>query len=130
MIVVDSSAVLEVLLRTPACAKAERRILAPKEVLCAPHLLDLEVAQVLRRYWLSGVLTVERAREALADFLDLRISRYPHDVFVDRIWELKSNMTAYDAAFVALAEALRAPLITRDKRLARSTGHSARIVLV
>ena len=130
MIVVDSSAVLEVLLRTPTTPQVEERIFSPRETLHAPHLLDLEVAQVLRRYCVSGAMTAERGREAVNDLADLPITRYPHDIFLSRIWELRHNVTAYDAVYVALAEALSAPLLTRDVRLASASGHRATIELL
>ena len=130
MIVVDSSAVLEVLLATPAGAQVEERIFSPGESLHAPHLLDLEVVQVLRRYSAAGELTPQRAREALNDLADLPISRYPHDLFLFRVWQLRHNLTAYDAVYLALAEALSAPLVTRDARLASAPGHRARIELL
>ena len=118
MIVIDSSAVIEVLLRSQIGMEIEERILSPFENLCAPHLLDLEIAQVLRRYCASGDMSPERGQNALDDLKDMPITRYPHDIFLSRIWELRNNMTAYDAAYVALAEALPAPLFTCDKRLA------------
>lgn len=126
MIVVDASAVLEVLLQTPAGARVSRRIFAPGVTLHAPHLLDVEVAQVLRRYARSGAISSDRGAEALADLADLPISRYPHFVLLPRIWQLRHNVTAYDAAYLALAEALDAPLLTRDRALA-SAGSGARV---
>ena len=126
----DSSAVLEVLLRSQTGLEIEKRIFSPPETLYAPHLLDLEVAQVLRRYCASGEMDAERGREALRDLADIPINRYPHDVFLPRIWELRPNMTAYDAAYVALAETLPAPLLTRDTRLASAPGHAAIIELI
>jgi predicted nucleic acid-binding protein len=122
--------VLEALLQTRIGLEIENRILSPRETLYAPHLLDLEVTQVLRRYWISGEMTPERGQEALEDLVDLPINRYPHDLFLSRIWELQYNMTAYDAAYVALAEALAAPLLTRDGRLASAPGHTAIIELI
>lgn len=130
MIVVDASAVLELVLATPAAATIADRIFAPDETLHAPHLIDLEVAQVIRRYSRSGDITSGRAKEALQDFSDVPITRYPHDIFLTRIWELKDNLTAYDAAYVTLAEALSASLLTRDAAIALATGHAARVELV
>ncbi len=130
MIVVDASAVLEVLLLTPAAERISQRLFAAGETLHAPHLLDLEVAQVLRRYFLSRELTSERGLQALEDLADFPLTRYPHHLFLSRVWELRHNLTAYDAAYLALAEALDAPLVTRDKSLASSAGHKARIDLV
>lgn len=129
MIVVDASAVLELLLGGPAAAGSALRIAPPGESLHAPHLLDLEVAQVLRRYHRTGALDEARGSAALRDLLDLEIHRYAHDLFLPRIWELRDHVTAYDAAYLALAEALGAPLLTLDERLARARGHRARVEL-
>jgi len=127
VIVIDASALLEVLLNTPASAKVTERLFGRADTLHAPHLLDLEVAQVLRRYTLSGEMSAERSEQALDDLADLPLNRYPHDLFLRRIWSLRRKLTAYDAAYVALAEALDAPLITRDAALARVSGHRARV---
>ncbi len=130
MIVVDASAVIEVLMRTSVAARIERTIFAPQESLHVPHLLDLEVAHVLRRYQRTGRMDDDRGAQALDDLLSFPLDRYPHDIFLERIWALRENLTAYDAAYVSLAEALDAPLITRDARLASSSGHEARIELI
>ncbi len=130
MIVPDASAVLEVLLGTAAAPEIQERLFAGRESLHAPHLLDLEVTQVLRRYVLGGELTPQRGKQALADLADFPILRYPHDLFLSRIWALRHNATAYDAAYLALAESLAAPLITCDARLAVMSGHRATIELV
>ncbi|MBI2206621.1 MAG: type II toxin-antitoxin system VapC family toxin [Candidatus Rokubacteria bacterium] len=129
MIVVDASALLEVLLNTEAAAGVAERIFRPGETLHAPHLVDLEIAQVLRRYAAARALTDERGREALGDLADLPLDRYPHALFLDRIWELRHGLSAYDAAYVALAEALAVPLVTRDRALARAK-HRARVEVV
>ena len=130
MIVVDASAVLEILLQTPVAAAVRDRLFARNESLHAPHLLDVEIAQVLRRYNAAGEMEDERARQALLDLLDFPLTRYPHDVLLPRVWELRHNISAYDAVYVALAEALAAPLITRDARLASSPGHQSSIELL
>jgi predicted nucleic acid-binding protein len=127
LIVLDASAAIELVLRTHRGAEVRKRIAPDDETLHAPHLLDLEVAQVLRRYESLGDLTAGTAREALADFSDLRIERYPHDLFLSRIWELRKNATAYDAAYLALAEALAATLLTADAKLAAVPAHRARV---
>jgi predicted nucleic acid-binding protein len=130
VIVVDASAVLETLLRTPAAAAVEGRLFDSRQTLHAPHLIDVEVAQVVRRYAAAGELDAERGREAIVDLADFPLLRYPHDLLLQRIWELRNNLTAYDAAYVALAEVLGAPLLTRDRRLAAAPGHHAKVELV
>ena len=89
-----------------------------------------EVAQVLRRHAASGRIEPAQGRAALNDLNDFPLDRYPHDLFLPRVWELRHNLTAYDAVYVALAEALDAPLLTCDRRLAAASGHRARIELV
>lgn len=130
MIVTDASVLLEVLLRTPAGAQIEERILDPLESLHAPHLLDLEIAQVLRRYAQRGEISVERGRTCLELLGQFPLQRYAHEPFIPRIWSLRANLTAYDAAYVALAEGLRVTLLTRDARLAGAPGNSAKIELI
>jgi predicted nucleic acid-binding protein len=117
LIVVDASALLEVLLQTSAAARISQRIFTGRETICAPHLIDVELAQVVRRYVREHAITVDRGGEALDDLAQLPIHRYPHDVLLPRMWELRHNFTAYDAAYLALAEALDTPLITRDRAL-------------
>jgi len=129
VIVVDASAVIEVLLRTAAAVAVESRMFTPGETLHAPHLIDVEVAQVLRRYALAGDIDDGRGRAALADLADLPLRRYPHDFLLPRTWELRQNLTAYDAVYVALAEALGAPLLTCDRRLATAATRHAGIEL-
>ena len=130
MIVLDASALIDLLLRGEGVEAIEDRVFAPGESLNVPHLIDLEVAQVLRRYRLAGELGDSRAEEAFDDLAALPLQRHPHDILLPRIWELRHNATAYDAAYLALAEALDAPLLTRDRRLAASRGHRARIEVV
>ena len=130
MIVVDASALLEVLLRTSFAKAVEDRLFAPQQTLHAPHLLDVEAAQVIRRYAANREIDGERGRAALADLAEFPVRRYPHDFLLQRIWELRNNLTAYDAAYVALAEALNAPLLTRDRRLAGAAGPFAHIEVI
>lgn len=130
MIVVDASVMIEVLLRMPAAARVERRLFDSGESLHAPHLLDLEVAQVLRRYVADRDIDVARGRAALDDLADVPVRRYAHDLLLPRVWALRDNLTAYDAVYVALAEALGATLLTRDTRIAAAPGNAARIELV
>ena len=129
MIVVDASAVIEVLLRTAAAVVVESRMFTPGETLHAPHLIDVEVAQVLRRCALAGDIDDGRGRAALADLADLPLRRYPHDFLLPCTWELRQNLTAHDAVYVALAEALGAPLLTCDRRLAAAATRHAGIEL-
>ena len=130
MIVVDASVVIEVLLNTSAGIQIAERLFDPDETLHAPHLLDVEVAQVLRRYTRTGELAADRGIQALKDLVDFPLARYPHDLFLLRIWQLRHNVTAYDAAYIALAEALGAPLLTRDAALVSALGNRARIELI
>jgi len=125
---VDASAVLEVLLQTPAASRIARRIFASGESLHAPHLLDVEIAQVLRRYARTGVISAARGAEALADLADLPLHRYPHFVLLPRVWQTRNRLTAYDAAYLALAEALDARLLTRDRALASVGGARVEVV--
>ncbi|MBI4513701.1 MAG: type II toxin-antitoxin system VapC family toxin [Gemmatimonadetes bacterium] len=130
MIVADASAILEVLLRTKAAPRVAARLFAAGESIHAPDLIDVEVAQVLRRYWLAGEVDDERGREAMEDLAAFPIERYSHELLLPRIWELCRNATPYDAAYLALAEGLGAPLVTRDTRLASVPGHAAQVELV
>jgi len=130
LIVVDASALIEVLLRTEAARAVENLLFASGQTLHAPHLLDVEVTQVLRRYAIKGEIDDERGRAALTDLADFPLQRYPHNFLLPRIWELRNNLTAYDAAYVALTEALDATLLTRDQRLAAAAGRHARIAVV
>lgn len=120
MIVLDASVVLELLLRTPAAPSIETRILGGGESLHAPHLLDVEVAQVLRRYEARGEISPARGRRAIELLTVFPLARYPHDALLPRIWALRNNLTAFDAVYVALAQGLDAKLLTRDEHLARS----------
>lgn len=129
MIVLDASAAVDWLLQNAAGHLIEERIFFHDESLHAPHLLDLEVTQVFRRLVRKGSVSDQRAGQAIQDLLDLRIIKYPHFVLLPRVWQLRHNLPAYDAAYVALAEKLGAPLITRDSRLASAPGHSASVEL-
>jgi predicted nucleic acid-binding protein len=130
VIVLDASAAVDWLVQTAAAQRIESRIFSRNQSLHAPELLDLEVAQVLRRLVREGALSASRAEGAIQDLLDLRITRYPHFVFLPRIWQLRHNLSAYDAAYVVLAEKLGATLLTRDARLASAAGHAATIEVV
>lgn len=129
MIVLDSSVAIEAVLDTAVLAELRGR-LQPGDSLHAPHLIDVEVLHVLRRKLRHRELTPQRCTEALYDFRSLPIIRYSHHRFIDRVWSLRENVSAYDAVYVALAEMLRVPLLTTDARLARSSGHRAAIELL
>ena len=129
MIVLDASAAVDWLLQTSAGQSIERRIYSRNETLHAPDLLDLEATQVLRRLLLQRVVSAHRVDEAVRDLLDLRVTRYPHLVLLPRIWQIRHTFSAYDAAYVVLAEKLGATLVTRDARLASATGHVALVEL-
>ena len=129
MIVLDASAAIDWLLQTSAGKRIEQRIFSQNESLHSPHLLELEVGQVLRRLVREGAVSAHRADQAIEDLLDLRMTRYPHFVLLPRIWQLRHDLSAYDAAYVVLAEKLGASLVTRDGRLASASGHAASIEL-
>ena len=103
---------------------------APGETLHAPHILDVEVAQVLRRIAGNRDMDEQRGREAISDLAALPIRRYAHDFLLPRIWQLRHNFSAYDGAYVALAEVLEATLLTRDRRLASAAGRYASVEVV
>ena len=130
MIVIDASALVELLVGgTPRGSKLAARIRGPSETLHAPHLIDLEVTSVLRGLAAKRKLSPALAARAIVDLVALDLARYPHDTLVPRIWQLRGNLTAYDAAYVALAESLGAPLLTCDRQLAAAPGNGARIEL-
>lgn len=130
MIVVDASAIVEWLLGLSRSAAVAARLADPDQSVHAPHLLDVEVAQVVRRLAASGAIVGERGAQAIDDLADLDVIRHPHDVLLSRVWQLRSNLTAYDATYVALAEALDAPLVTLDRRLTEAPAASARFDLI
>ena len=127
MIVVDASALLEFLLQTPTGRRVEERLFRDDDELHAPHLVDVEILQGLRRLVRTREVSPGRADGAIADLIDLRLHRHPHVDLLGRAWKLRDNVTAYHAVYIALAEALDAPLLTCDGPLAASPGHSARI---
>lgn len=125
MIVADASAVIELLLTGDEMLAD---LLLSNQPVVAPDLLDLEVCQVLRRWNRRGELDDERAAQALADLVALPIARLPHDALVERVWELRHNLTAYDAAYLALAELFDARLVTLDGGLAEIAARSVEVV--
>lgn len=130
MLVLDASVALELLLGTPLGMRCAARVLRARESLHAPHLIDVEFAQVLRRLTLAGEFPEAVAGRALAGLSDLPLLRHEHTALLGRIWQLRSAVTAYDAAYLALAEALDAPLVTCDGKLSRAHGHRARVELL
>ncbi len=130
MIVLDASAAIEVLINASLAPRVLRRVFRVGESLHAPHLIDVEVAQVLRRFARVGELDAQRVGQALDDFADLPLARYPHAMLLPAIWALRSNATAYDATYLALAEALGATLVTCDQALASIPGHRARVEVI
>ncbi len=127
MTVIDASAVLDVVLRTERGRRLTASVLDPTRSLAAPELIDIEFLQVLRRFARSGRISDVRAIQALEDYRDLPIERYPHLPFLSRAWELRHTVSAYDAVYVVLAEALDAPLLTTDDALSRAIANAADI---
>jgi predicted nucleic acid-binding protein len=130
VIVLDASMAVELLLQTPIGRPLTERLLAPSTDLHAPHLIDVEVAQVLRRLCVRGKVTDRRAAVALTALVDLPLVRHPHDVLLPRAWELRKNLTIDDAVYVALAELLEAPLWTLDRRIASAPGLRTEVKVV
>ena len=110
---------------TPTGFAIEQRMFGSGEPVAAPQLLDVEVLHVIRRSNRTNQLTAARAEQALDDLGALAIARYGHEILRPAIWRLRNSLTAYDAAYVALAELLDAQIVTCDARLARSRGHAA-----
>ena len=128
--VLDASGAVEFLLNTAAGKRLATRLADESEIVHVPHLIDLEIAQVLRRYTRHGTLNARTGALALEHWRNLDVQRYSHEPFLDRIWQLRDNVTAYDAVYVALAEALSAVLFTGDRKLAGTPGVDAAIELV
>lgn len=128
--VLDASVVVELLLSTSQGRSIAERIADPRIALHAPHLVDVEVTQALRRYVRVGEIDPVSAAAALDDLRALDVERHGHEALLDRVWALRENLTAYDAVYVALAEALDATLLTCDGKLARAVGDSGRVEMV
>jgi len=128
--VLDASAAVELVLQTPRAERIAARALHPAERLHAPHVIDVEVVQVMRRLVQAKEITVGRADVALSDFEGLTIERHAHRPLIRRVWGLRASLSAFDATYVALAEALAAPMLTCDEKLARAHGHKAKIEVV
>ena len=130
MIVVDASALLEFLLQSPLGARVEARLIRDDDEWHAPHLLDVEIVQGLRRLVRTGEVSAGRASEAMADLTDLDLHRHAHIDLAGRAWKLRDNVSAYDAMYIALAEAIAAPVVTCDGPLGRAPGHRARVEVI
>lgn len=130
MIVVDASVVANALGDDGASGRRARELLAAEHDIVAPELVDVECAAVFRRRWLAGTMSSERFDVALADLVALPLTRYAVLALLPRVGELRATVTAYDACYVALAEALDAELVTADQRLTRAPGPSCRMRLV
>ncbi len=130
MLVVDASALVAYLTGGEHAEQVRAHLLQPQEILWAPHLVDAEVGHVLRRETLAGELSVGGARAALEDLADLPLRRASHHALLERAWALRENLSFYDALYVALAERLRATLLTLDGRMAGAPGVKARVVHV
>jgi predicted nucleic acid-binding protein len=130
LIVIDASAALDLLLQKPAAIALDAHIAAAGDELHVPHLIDLEITQVLRRFLHRGELSTLRAQQALDAWLGFRVVRHDHDLLLPRVWDLRNSVSAYDAGYIALAEVLGARLLTTDARLANSHGHSARVEFI
>ena len=130
MIVLGASALLEFLLQTPLGRRVEARLFRYADEFHSPHLVDVEVTQGLRRLVRAGELSADRAADAMADLADLDLHRHAHLDLLARAWKLRENVTAYDAMYVVLAEALDAPILTCDAPLAKAPGHRARVEVI
>ena len=127
MIVIDASALVEWLLRTSVGFRVAHRVVTSGNSLHAPELTFVEVTHAFRRMLTNGILTLNRAEEALQDLAMLRLKSHPHLSLLGRMWDLRNSVSAYDATYVALAERLNATLLTCDKRLGGAHGHRAHI---
>ncbi len=130
MIVVDASVVLAILINAPTAAILRTRMFAQGNTLHAPHLIDIEVLHVIRRWFLTGQIQLDRAQEAITHFQIMPIERYSHEILVSRIWQHRANLTAYDAAYVALAETLDTIVLTADAKFAAAPRVSSRVELI
>ena len=130
MIVVDASVLANAVGDDEGAGRQARDLMRVHRELAAPDLVDVETTAVLRRRWLAGMLTDERFEQAVADLADIAVTRYPTRGFMRRAFELRANVTAYDACYVALAEGLDWALCTSDGRLARASGLRCAMLLI
>lgn len=128
--VLDASVIIDLLLaRQPYCSEIEP-LMQKADTFAVPHLLDVEVAQVLRRFVIRGELTYQRAQQAIDDLLDLPLTRYPHERLITRCFQLVNNLTMYDAIYVVLADVLDATLLTRDNAMKDVPGTNIRVQVI
>jgi predicted nucleic acid-binding protein len=130
VIIVDASALLEFLLQTSIGLRVEARLFRDEDELHAPHLVDVEVLQGLRRLVRMGEVSSGRADEAIVDLADLDLHRHPHVDLLGRAWKLRDNVSAYDAMYVALAEAIEATIVTCDRPLAKAPRRGTRVEVI
>jgi predicted nucleic acid-binding protein len=129
LIILDSSIAIEFLIR-PTTVPLIAELIEGGTEIAAPVTLDLEVLNVMRKQVRDGLVTVDRATASLDIYFEMSIDRYPTELLSPRIWELRNNMTSYDASYVALAEMLEAPLYTYDNKLDRASGHTANVIML
>ena len=127
MIVLDASVVVELLTNGPSADSVRQQLSAHDEAFIAPHLVDVEVMSAIRNLAAGRRIDPHRSEQILRGLAMLPVERYPYTPLLNRIWELRHNFTAYDAAYIALAEATNAVLYTCDEKLSR--GHHARVAL-
>jgi predicted nucleic acid-binding protein len=125
--VLDASALVELILSTPAGQLVRERIADPAEALHVPHLADIEVTQALRRYVRAHAIDAGTAAAALDDYRALDLQRHAHEPLLERVWELRDNLSAYDAVYIALAEVMDTTVLTMDARLLRAPGAADRV---
>ena len=130
MFVLVASVVVDLLLQREPFYSRIKMLIRSADWLVAPHLMDIEVVQVLRRFVLRGELSSQRAEEAVRDLQDLPIERYPHTAFLLRVFSLRNNLTAYDALYLVLAEILQATLLTRDTAFAEVSGSGITVTVI
>ena len=128
--VLDASGAVEFLLHTSSGGRLAARLADEAEVIHVPHLIDLEITQVLRRYVLRGAVAERIGATALSRWRRLDVERYPHEPLLDRVWALRADVSAYDAVYLALAEALSTVLVTGDRKLLGAPGVHATIELI
>ena len=129
-LVLDASVIIDLLLRREPFYSRIKLLIRSADWLAAPHLMDIEVVQVLRRFVLRGELTRQRAEEAIRDLQDLPIERYPHTAFLPRVFRLRNNLTAYDALYLVLAETLQATLLTQDTALGEVNNRGITVTVI